>query len=96
MNDNIFNGSLLTLIIALAGAAFGSVDLSSIPESAADAVDLPVVMLPVVTVAGKRQAPAERATVVAKAGLPVVQLPPVEVSGRRVPTMETVTLAQVQ
>lgn len=96
MNDNILNGSLLVLVAALVAGACGSADLSARRESASSTVDMPVVMLPAVTVAGKRQAPAEQITLVANAGLPVVQLPPVEVSGRRVPTMETVTLARAQ
>ena len=60
------------------------------------AADMPVVMLPIVVVTGKRVAPADNVAAAAKAAPQVVQLPPVLVSGRRVPAMETVTLAQVQ
>jgi hypothetical protein len=91
MNDTILNAGLLGLLVAVALGAGASLQPSSRP-AAAPAADMPVVLLPAVTVTARRQMPAD--AVVARAQ--VVKLPAVEVTGRRVPAMETLTLAHAE
>lgn len=91
MNDTTLNATLLGLLVAVAVAA-GLSTPSPARQVAAPAADMPVVVLPVVTVTARRQAPAEAVVAQAK----VVYLPAVEVTGRRVPAMEAVTLAHAE
>ena len=85
MNDDTLNAGFLALMVGIAIAAVASLEGTGRHHKAAPAAEMPVVKLPAVLVAGKRQAPYQ-----------VVQLPLVTVSGRRVPTMEAVTLARAQ
>ena len=96
MTDNLLNATVLALMTAVASAAFVTMDRSGHHDTAASVADMTVVQLPMVLVAGKRQAPADNLAVASHAGLQVVRLPLVTVSGRRVPAMEAVTLARAQ
>lgn len=93
MNDNFFNTGLLALMVALAVAACASAELSSRRKAAAATADMTVVMLPAVSVTGKRVPATDGLAGVAPQ---LVQLPLVSVEGRRTPATEAVALAQLR
>lgn len=96
MTDNLLNATVLALVTAVASAAFLTTEPSGHHDATVWVADMPVVQLPRVVVAGKRQAPADNLAAASKAGAQVVQLPLVVVSGRRVPAMDAITLARAQ
>ena len=97
MTDNILNGSVLAMMIAMAvAAAVGSPKQSGARNEAAAAAHRAVVRLPAVVITGKRQAPTDHLAGTGMAAPEVMQLALVAVSGRRVPAMETVRLAEAQ